>query len=91
MIPDLGTQLAALTRTTRRLKYSVAEEREQRVLELHEWIVTRGLNVTVRVVAEGREINAFTAREYLNDLVVQRKLYSWKIGATVWFGLRHDR
>jgi len=87
MIPDLSAQLTGLTRATRRLKYSVAEEREQRVLELHEWLVERGLNVTVKIVAEERRINGFTAREYLNDLVLQRKLYSWKLGATVWFGV----
>jgi len=87
MIPDLGQQLTALCRTTRRLKYSAAEEREQRVLELYEWLQDRGLNVTVKTVAQERGIKKDAAREYLNDLVKQRKLIYWKIGATWWFGL----
>jgi len=88
MIPDLSQQLSGIIKTTRRLKYSVVEEKEQRVLELYEWLQDQGLNVTVKSVAEARKIKPPSAREYLYELVEQRKLISWKIGATVWFGVR---
>jgi len=87
MIPSMSQQLTSLVRSTSRLRYSVAEEREQRILELYEWLQDRGLNVTVKTVALERRIKKDAAREYLNDLVLQRKLISWKVGATAWFGM----